>query len=157
MMQFKKIVASLISIITIIAGGYLLFNVAFLVFALVVNTTMLISGQSENDIPRILVQLLGYIAIGLPTFLGLKFVSNNSQFIHTLRATFLTLPLMALLVTIGIALYQQSDGIILAVGGMIILPILVYLYFKKLPWMYWLAVIYVAILGIIVVIKDIQI
>lgn len=60
MMQFKGIATSLISIITIIAGGYLLFNVAFLLFALLVNTAMLILGQSENDIPKILAHLLEY-------------------------------------------------------------------------------------------------
>lgn len=61
-MQFKKIASVLISMITIMAEGYLLFNVAVLLFAWIVNTTMQISGQAENETPRILSRLLGYSA-----------------------------------------------------------------------------------------------
>lgn len=156
-MNFKNAAFYLISIITIIGGGYLLFNVGFLLFALVVNTSMMTSGQSENDTPSILSKLFGYTALGVFTLAGLKLVGDRSQFKHTLRATFLTLPLMALLVAIGIAFYQLSDGIILAIGALVIVPAMVYLYVRKLPWMYWVSVIYVAVLGIIVIIKDIQI
>lgn len=51
-MKGKSIVAIVISIIMIVAGGYLLFNLAFLLFALIVNTTMQMSGQSDTDPPR---------------------------------------------------------------------------------------------------------
>ncbi len=78
-MQFKKIAAVLISMLTIMAGGYLLFNVAFLLFAWIVNTVMQISRQTDNETPRILSRLLGYSAIGLLTFGGLKLVSDRSQ------------------------------------------------------------------------------
>ena len=157
-MKGKSIVAIVISIIMIVAGGYLLFNLAFLLFALIVNTTMQMSGQSDTDPPPgILARLLGYTGIGLLTYLGLKYFSNHSQLKHTLRATFLTLPLMALLVSIGIAFHQQADAIILGIGAVVMIPVLIYLYAKKLPWMYWLATFYVAALGVIVIIKNIQI
>ena len=68
-MGAKKIMFILISIITIIGGGYLLFNVGFILFALVVNATMEMSGQSENDTPRMLSHLLGYVTIGLFTYI----------------------------------------------------------------------------------------
>ncbi|NMB04099.1 MAG: hypothetical protein GX978_06050 [Tissierellia bacterium] len=156
-MKGKSIVAIVISIIMIVVGGYLLFNLAFLLFALIVNTTMQMSGQSDTDPPGILARLLGYTGIGLLTYLGLKYFSNHSQLKHTLRATFLTLPLMALLVSIGIAFHQQADAIILGIGAVVMIPVLIYLYAKKLPWMYWLATFYVAALGVIVIIKNIQI
>lgn len=50
-MKGKSIVAIVISIIMIVAGGYLLFNLAFLLFALIVNTTMQMSSQSDTDPP----------------------------------------------------------------------------------------------------------
>ncbi len=156
-MLLKKTAAYLISMFTIAAGGYLLFNVAFIAFALVVNTTMQIAGQPDNEAPRALFRLLGYAAIGLLDYLGLRLVSDHGQSKHTLRATLLTMPLMVLLVSIGITLYQQTDGIVLAVGGAVILAALIYLYVKKLPWMYWFAVFYVAVVGVIIVVKDIEI
>ena len=140
-MNIKKLTSSLLSMTTMIFGGFLLFNLGFLVFALIVNFS----------------RLMGYLVIVGLSYLGLRLICGDSQLKHTLRATIITLPLMAFLIGIGIYLYGQSDFFILAVSGVVILLVLLYLYLKKLPWMYWFADLYVSLLGALVMIMDIDI
>lgn len=156
-MNIKKLTSSLLSMTTMIFGGFLLFNLGFLVFALIVNFSMLFMKQPESAAPSIISRLMGYLVIVGLSYLGLRLIRGDSQIKHTLRATIITLPLMAFLIGIGIYLYGQSDFFILAVSGVVILLVLLYLYLKKLPWMYWFAVLYVSLLGALVMIMDIDI
>jgi hypothetical protein len=76
---------------------------------------------------------------------------------HTINATLLTVPLMAILVFLGIGLYGQSDLVIAVAGAAVIVPILGFCIWKKVPWVYTLAVVYVGILGIVMMLFDVQI
>lgn len=146
--MLKKTLAPIVSALTVLGGGFILFNLAFLIVALMVPDNWKLQG---------LLVTAGYALAAIVLFVLLKWALDKQAFKHTLWATLLTLPLMTVLVLIGIALYGQSDLVIFAVGAVVLIPVYVILIRKKLPWVYWLAVVYITVLGLIIGMFDIQI
>ena len=79
----------------------------------------------------------------------------RSKFNELVKATFLNAPLMVLFVMIGLSLYERPQWLILGIGAAIALAILLFLYIKKLSWMYFIATLfttgvaaYVALAGV---------
>ncbi|HCT63055.1 MAG TPA: hypothetical protein DIC19_03045 [Erysipelotrichaceae bacterium] len=136
--------------IIIMGGGFILFNVAFILFALVVNLTISIFGTDPHSAPPVLSRLLGFLAIGGLTWIGFKINLKSDEIKHTLRATLITMPLMALLIALGIMLYEQAQWMVLLAGALIIVPSLYYVWRLKLSWKYLFAIIYVAVLALYV-------
>lgn len=146
--MLKKTFTPIVSALSVLGGGFILFNLGFLLLALMVPENWKLQGFLVTA---------GYALAALAVFVLMKWALDKQAFKHTLWATLLTLPLMAVLVMIGIALYGQSDMVIYAVGAVVLIPVYVILYRRKLPWVYWLAVIYVTVLGLIIGMFDIQI
>ncbi len=138
--------------IFIVVGGFILFNFAFILTALVMRGTMLVMRMPENMAPPSLARFLAFALILFMSWLVFKSGLN-----HTFKATFLTMPLMTVLVLLGLSLYNQPKWMLYGAGAGIILVLLAYLYKKRLPWVYYFATIYVAILGIYIMVSGIDI
>ena len=153
----NSLLSPIIAALAVLAGGFHLFNLAFVLYALLISLPSLLNGQTENWVSSALPAML--VSGGLAIVLGLLvwFVVDKKLRKPTILATLLTVPLMAILVFLGIGMYGQSDWLIALVGALIILPILGYCVRKKVPGVYTLAVVYVAILGVIVMVFDVQI
>ena len=151
-MKLKTWQKNALSMFSIIIGGFVLFNVAFLLSAVVMLGWMRIMGMSENYAPPFISKVIYLILILLISVVVLKSKRNT-----LVKATYFTMPLMVVIVMIGIAFYQQSKMLIFTIGTLIIGSVFFYLYKKKLPWQYYFATLYVAVLGICVIAFDIQI
>lgn len=149
--------SSIVAVVAVLAGGFMLFNLAFVLYALLFSLPSLLSGQTENWVGSALPAML--VSGGLAIVLGLLVwvVVDKKLRKPTIYATLLTVPLMAILVFLGIGMHGQPDWLIGLVGALMILPILGYCVWKKVPWVYTLAVVYVAILGVIMMVFDVQI
>ena len=143
--------------IVIMAGGFVLFNFAFVVFALIVNLSISMLGMDPQSAPPILSRLFGFFTLIVITWLGFKINFKSETVKHTLRATWITMPLMAVLVAIGVALNQQPQWMILLTGALAVAPSLFYVWRLKLPWMYHFAIIYVTILALYIMFSGLDI
>lgn len=151
-MKLKGWQKNALSVFVIVIGGFILFNVAFILAALVINGLMSIMGIPENAAPPELSKIIYLILILLISSVVFKSKLNT-----LVKATFLTMPLMVTLVMIGILLYEQSKMLNVVIGTAIICLVLLYLRKKKLSWQYYFAVFYVAILALCIIFFNIQI
>lgn len=151
-MKLKAWHKNALSILVIIFGGFILFNLAFLLAFLVINTTMKIMGTPQNSAPHFISWAIYLMLILLISFLVFKSKMNT-----LFKATYLTMPLMIIQVLIGIRFYQQSNFFVAAVGALFIGLVVLFLYKKKMPWQYYFATLYVAVLGICIIVFNIQI
>jgi len=151
-MKLKQYQKNLVSALIIVIGGFVLFNLAFILAALTINITISILGIAENEAPPLISRLVYVILIIIIFWFVFR-----SRLSDTMKATFLTMPLMVILVATGIAFYQQSKWIIGGISGVIISLVLLYLYKKRLSWVYYFATVYVAILAGCILLFNIQI
>lgn len=155
-MKLKSVLGIIVSMLTIMLGGFVLFNVSFVILALLSNG-LEVFADTTGEVSREMLQLGGFVALVIAIAVAAKFLVSKEQLKHTLLASMLALFLMIVLVMIGIALYEQSDIVILLAGGVIIIPILILLYIKKANWTYTFATIYASCLGILVMLFKIDI
>ena len=151
-MKLKLYQKNILSVLAIVVGGFILFNLAFLLAAFVINATMSLLGMARNEVPPIVGRILYLLIIFLISWF--VFRSRLNQII---KATFLTMPLMVILMMVGISLYQQSKWIVIGVGAVIICVMLSYLYNKKLSWLYYFSTFYVAVLALCIMLFNVQI
>lgn len=157
MKTYRTLLSPLMAAVAVVAGGFVLFNLAFVVYALVVTLPAILSGQPVDWVTSALPVILGTTGLSILIGLAVWFLVDKKLRKHTLLASLLTVPQMAILVVIGIGFYGQSDVVIAAIGALVILPILAYCLWKKVPWVYTLAVAYVGVLGILMMVFDVQI
>jgi hypothetical protein len=155
-MKLKNVISIIVSLLTIMLGGFVLFNLAFILLALLVNGFEVFA-DSAGEVSREMLQLASYVAIAIAIAVAAKFLLTKEQLKHTLLASMFALLIMVVLVMIGIALYKQSDIIILLAGGVVIIPILILLFMKKANWTYIFATVYASSLGILVMLFNIEI
>lgn len=127
-------------------------HIAFLLAALVINATISVLGIAQNGAPHIVGRVLYLFLIFLISWFVFRSRLND-----IIKATFLTMPLMVILVMVGISLYQQSKWMIVGIGAVIICAVLSYLYKKKLSWLYYFSTFYVAVLALCVMLFNVQI
>lgn len=133
-----------ISCLVIIIGGFILFNVAFISAAFIMNTTNRILGLGENTVPHIIGVLIFLLILAV-----LCWLVYRSNLDKLLKATALTVPLVVVLTIVGIRLYEQPQWVPFLVGSSIVLGLFYYLYIKKSPWEYFFAVICASIFSIV--------
>jgi hypothetical protein len=148
-MNLKPWQKNILYMLVIVIAGFLLFNIAFMLAALVINGVSRLAGT----------QVPSYFGIGIfiIIILIISWFIFRSKLNDLIKATFLTMPLMVILITVGIILYQQSKWLIAGIGAVFIGAILFYLYKMKLSRLYYFAVIYDAILALCVMIFDVQV
>jgi hypothetical protein len=148
-MNLKPWQKNILSMTVIVVAGFLLFNIAFMLAALVINGVSRLAGTQEPSYYGVGIYIIIILIISWFVF--------RSRFNDLIKATFLTMPLMVILITGGISLYQHSKWLIAGIGALFISAVLFYLYKMKLSRLYYFAVIYVAILALCVMIFDVQI
>ncbi len=151
-MELKLYQKNILSVLVIIVGGFILFNLAFLLAAFVINTTIRVLGMAQNEAPPIVGRVLYLLLIFLISWLVFRSRLND-----IIKATFLTMPLMVILIMVGISLYQQSKWMIAGMGAVIICAVLSYFYKKKLSWLYYFSTFYVVVLALCVMLFNVQI
>jgi hypothetical protein len=149
-MKEKKWVKPVLSMVCIILGGFVLFNVAFILAALMMGTLARFDGT--QGIPP---------AYGRIIFVILIFVISwfifQSKLNDLIKATYLTMPLMIVLVMIGIFSYQLSQWVVYILGGVVVAAVLYFIYLKKLSWLYYFATGFVVAVALYVMIAGIEI
>ena len=134
----------LLSGLVIFIGGFILFNIAFVSAAFIMNTTNKLLGLDENAAPHIIGALIFLLLLAL-----LSWLIYRSKLDKLLTATALTVPLMVLFTIIGMQLYEQPKWVPFLLGSAIVSGLSFFLYKKKSPWEYYFAVISVSIIGIV--------
>ncbi len=150
-MKFKTWQKNVLSTVFIIFVGFIFFNLAFMLAALIINVIMKIMGTPENSAPHFISWVIYFMLIILISVLVLKSKINT-----LFKAAFLTMPLMIIVVLIGMTFYQ-TKLIVTMIGAAFIGSVALFLYKKKLPWQYYVATLYVTVLGIFIMAFNIQI
>jgi hypothetical protein len=155
-MNTRKNLGWLLSVISIMFGGFLLFNIAFVGISLIINGFRLQGTVQNFNFLTTLLIFLGYTgAFGLLMF-GLYKTFEKSEFKTIMNATFLMLVLMGSLVYIGI-LFHDNSTLIVVVSLAFMIPVLIWMLTKKLHMWYIFSWSIVMILGTIIYLFDIQI
>ncbi len=144
--KLKKILEMLF----IVLAGFVLFNVAFLMAALVIQGLGLLS-QSETQNPRLGLMIFGLILLGISWFI------LRSKLSTLLKATYLTMPLMSAIVIIGVIGYTWPQWMIFAIEGLLIGSVIGTIRMKRLEWEFTFATLYCTGLGLAIIIFNIQI
>lgn len=151
-MKLKEWQKNILSAAIVIVVGFALFLMAFLLLALITRVALvLFTGEGESKAHG-----LSRAALLVLTVLHLPFVFR-SKLPDSLKAAYLTLPLMVALVMLGIALYGRPLWMVLVSGCAVIAAALAYLVARKKPWLYYSAVGYVAALALYVRLTGMQI
>lgn len=147
---------NVLSVIVIVAGGFLLFNLAFLLLAVTVHTcriaVTLLGGYSVEDMNPMFCRYVYVMVILLISIFIFK-----SKLSTLIKATYLTTPLMVILILIGLLFYHQPQWLSIIVGAAIVLATIFFFYKKKLTWQYYIATIYTAALALYVLFSGIDI
>jgi hypothetical protein len=151
-LKLKPWQQNVLSAIVIIVAGYILFNLAFLLAALVINGITLLTGGSFEQAPKPYATGVYLLLIAVISWLVFR-----SKLSHLVKATYMTMPLMVALVYTGILLYQQPMWVPIGVGAVIVGAVLFFIYRRKLPWLYYFATLYVAAMGLFIVLGGIEI
>jgi hypothetical protein len=129
------------SALIIMLGGFFLLNLAFGIFGGIAALITLIGKVPEG--PNVWIaqfaSAIGFVVIALLTWLIFK-----SKLPVLLKATYLVVPMAAVLVACGAGLYRWpilSYGL----GTVLVLALLIVFYIKKQPWQYWFAAIAMAL------------
>lgn len=151
-MNLKPWQKNILSIVDIIAGGFLLFNFAFLLTAIVTNITIYFMGAWPGGYSHITGRVISLFLIAFISWLVFR-----TRVSGTIKAMFLTMPTMVTLVMVGIAFYQQPQWVIVLISALIILAVLSYLYKKNLSWLYYFSIFYVCVLALFILFSEMDI
>lgn len=151
-MKLKPYHKNILSALAVIVGGFILFNIAFILAAFVINVSIRVLGLPQNAAPHIIGRVIYLLLICIISWFVLRSRLND-----VIKATFLTMPLMVILVMTGLILYHQSKWMIAGVGAIIICSALYYIYKKKLSWLYYFSVLYVAVVALCIIIFNVEI
>lgn len=149
-MKLKSWKKKILSIFIIIVGSLILFNLAFLLASIMIGVIDVLIGKM--DIDYYFHFIIYYIMIIIMSYLIFKSKLNDVG-----KATFLTVPLMVTLVLLGIALSSLEQFLIILIGAFLVLIVLLFISIKRLPWVYYFAVFYVALLSLLALIYQIGI
>jgi len=149
----NPVIRNIVYAAIIMLGGFLLFNVAFLLAALVTTGISLLLRLSIDSQPPTIFSLVLFVLL----LIAASYFVLKSKLNHLIKATFLTMPLMSLLISIGVLLYEQPRYVPISIGAVVIAIIAGFFYRKKMPWMYYFAEVYVAALALYIVLAGIDI
>lgn len=155
-MKLKTWQKNVLSAVVIVAGGFLLWNIAFLIaygVMFLVNTILTSISGTDTAINEMIWK---YIFVALILLISLV-VFLPKKIPALIKTTYLTMPLMAVLIVEGIRFYEYSKWIPISIGAVIIAGAVFFIYMKKLSWLYYFATAYTGIVALIVVLFDIQI
>ena len=149
-MKFTLNSKNLLQALFIVVIGFLLFNLAFILLAVILNgITMVTHDPAQNND-------LGYL-IFLIVLLIFSWVVFQTKLSILIKASFLTMPVMSVMVMIGVLMFGQPSWLLYGVEGFILGLIFAFLRQMKQPWQYTFAVLYCAVIGLIITLFNIEI
>lgn len=149
--MFKNpIVKTTLSLATVIGGGFVLLNATFL-FAFVFQTALLWVIDfftSAPDATNSMIWAPYLYPLFVLTVAIISWFIFKSKLSVLFKATYLTVPIAVLLVTVGMFLYRWPIAVY-TISFIFDLCLLYYFYSKQKPWLYAFSVILVSVvLGI---------
>ena len=155
-MQLKAWQKNIVSAIIIAVGGFILFNIAFILAAATSQVcslfVRLFAGNNDFAINPIFSRYVFALIV-----LCISWFVFKSKLKTLVKATYLTMTLMVLLVLEGIRFYEQPKWVPISIGAFVLVSVIFYLCKKKLPWQYYFATIYTGVLALFVMIAKIDI
>jgi hypothetical protein len=150
----KKWVKTVLSVLIVAVGGFILFNIGFLFNYVVslgvdwlVNAIKMSGGEWVPTISH-LIFLIILLGLSVPILL--------SHLPTLAKATYLTLPISYLLLSVGIFLYP-SQILVYIVSGLLLAAILAYLWLRKKSWLYTYAALLTAAAMLLMVLTGTEI
>jgi len=134
----------------IVLAGFVLFNVAFLFVALL-NRAFGYFALGEAQNPKIT------LAVFVVILIVLSWLIFKSKMSTLLKATYLTMPLMSLMVIVGIYTTPLPQWVTFSLEGLLIGLCVGYIRMKHLEWEYTFSVLYCTVLGLIIILFNVQI
>jgi len=130
-----------LSALAVAVLGFVLLNLAFILFALFTRAILLFlpadfAGTSRWFMPLMLIIFVFIIAL-------VSWLIFKSGLGEIYKAVYLTMPSAVIFVAISILLYRQPAAAY-GVNALVLGAIIVYLYETKKPWLYYYAVVLVA-------------
>ena len=155
-MTLKTWQKDVLSALSIVAGGFILFNIAFMLAAGIINglnwILSLFAGNKDFAVNmRFGMYLFAIIVLIISWFIF------KSKLPTLVKAIYLPMPLMVLLIMEAIHLFELPKWVPISVGSVIIGAVLLYLYKKKLSWLYYFATLYTGVLALCIAIFNIEI
>lgn len=145
-----------LSVLVITGGGFLLFNAAFMLAALFFQAgnwvVSMITGKGPYPVNQMLWAALFLVLLIVASWFVLR-----SKLPTLAKATFLTMPLMVLLIFLGILFYELPTWIPTMAGILLVGAILFFLIKKRLPWQYYVATLYTGALALVVALTGMEI
>ena len=148
----KQWLGNVLSALAIILGGYVLFVAAFMLVAVTVNGMMALMGMPENATPPVAGRIIFLVLLAI-----LSAVVFRLRIPDVVKATYLTMPLMVILVTIGLVFHRLPDIAMAGIGAVVIVGLVLFLVRKKLSWMYYFATAYVSVLALVMMLTGMDI
>ena len=154
----KPAVKNILSVLAVAFFGFILLNLTFIFDALFTGLIMLIlrifiKGDLFTQYPWLppVMHVLFVIIIGLISWLVFR-----SKLRVLFKATYMTVPLAVVFVTIGMSLYSWPV-ISYLIGFLFFIGVLYYFYRTKQPWLYYFSLIFISTLMFLVTILGIEI
>ncbi|MDD4080835.1 MAG: hypothetical protein PHP02_05425 [Eubacteriales bacterium] len=134
---------NILSAAVVVIVGLVLFMLAFILLALLTNVAESLFSRSDG------VDVYHWSRIGLLilTVLLLPLVLRTRLPI-SLKAAYLTLPLMTTLILIGIALHARPPWMAYVSGATVVVAVLIYVLVRRKPWQYAFTALYVAAIAL---------
>ncbi len=155
-MKLKTWQKNVLQAAAVAAGGFVMWNVAFILAAGVINgfnwLARLLAGNKDFAVNMMYGGYLYVIII-----LVISWFIFKSKLPTLAKAIYLPMPLMVLLLFQGIRLYEQPQWIPITIGAIIVCLVLLYLYKKKLSWLYYFATLYTGAMALYIILSGIDI
>ena len=138
--------------VVIVGGGFLLWNLAFVMLAGIAALERLVFRTGEMGATYGLARGIFLVLILLTTYLIFR-----TKFPDFIKATVLTVPMISILVLIGMKCYMYPMWVSLIIGGGFLALIAFVAYLAKAKWVYYFATAYVGIIGLMIAVFQIEI
>ncbi len=150
-METKPGLRKFLSALVIIGSSVVLYIAAFAMAAIVMNITASIVGHGGET------AIIGrFIFLGLVLILS-WFVFRSTLLSESMKAAYVAMPLIVVLMFIGIYLIQFSKGLVAGAGAVVVGLILLYLYKTKQSWMFYFSTLFTAAVALAVMISGVEI
>lgn len=153
-------VKNALSVIIIICMGFMLFNFAFLlawgVSSLLEMPLKYLTPEFRDSLNLTWYPIFKHLVYFILVLIVSWFILRSKNLTVLFKATYLTMPAIVTLVSVGI-IFNSIPALVIGIDVVLALITYFYLYKTNKPWQYWLAISYVAILALCIIIFGIEI
>lgn len=137
-----------LKILGISLGGFVGFNLSFLIAALIIMTLGPKGGMGGSVLGQTTFMVVIYL---------LFFGVNILRIPTWIKATVFTMPTMSTLVMIGVVGYSLGTIVVLTIGALYVGCVAAYILYRKWDWTYRYALAYVTLMALYVILAGVEI